>query len=572
MMKITVGKITDKGLNPKRLSNEDNLLAMPERGLFLVADGVGGRSGGGVASQIVVDVFSKVFAQRHHEDLRNIVENTIELCNQKIYEDARSNPDLDGMATTIAMLAVEGKRAIVAHVGDSRVYRFDRKGLICLTEDHSEVSEALRAGLITAEQAAQHPRRNVISRALGAELEVQPDFREIEIDDRTSFVLCSDGVTRHITDQEIARLMKNEQNPETICERLKQLCYQGGAEDNLTAIVVDFGPRSYSEEPTKPRIPAKAVRAQVASKQSGGQSGGQSVGQSTRQSGGQPGVSPRQGNRIEVNLKVAQQASNPLEGKQAEGKQAEGKQAGGKQAEGANERGQGKGQGSATGSDSAPQRKGAAKFQSGRQSESQTELQSGSEWFKESKPRALKIRGDEMPLEREMSILMKMSLLFITLVIGVVTGVLLYGYTPLKGIINNLTGNLDPYEKRRIQYRPTNAEISSAFARHLEGHSDEARTRISAVLTANPSDASNAEALYYLGRIDLDQKKYDEAANHLNQAAKLNADLPDVWAHLAAAYLGLGQPRNALDALRNLSAPPSSAAGASPQSSPTPAG
>src|SRR5262249_895068 len=150
--------------------------------------------------------------------------------------------------------------------------------------------------------------------------------REIEIDDRTSFVLCSDGVTRHITDQEIARLMKNEQRPETICERLKQLCYQGGAEDNLTAIVVDFGPRSYSGEPTTPRIAAKAVRDQVASKQSGGQS----VGQATRQSGGQPGVSPRQGNRIEVNLKVAQPASNPPEGKQAEGKQAEGKQAEGK--------------------------------------------------------------------------------------------------------------------------------------------------------------------------------------------------------------------------------------------------
>src|SRR5262249_35231307 len=146
----------------------------------------------------------------------------------------------------------------------------------------------------------------------------------------------------------------------------------GGAEDNLTAIVVDFGPRSYSGEPTKPRIPAKAVRAQVASKQSGGQS----VGQSTRQSGGQPGGSPRQGNRSEVNLKIAQPASTPpegkqAEGKQAEGKQAEGKQAEGKQAEGAKERGQGKGQGSATGSDSAPQRKWAAKFQSGRQTESQ---------------------------------------------------------------------------------------------------------------------------------------------------------------------------------------------------------
>lgn len=164
-MKVTVGQITDRGLNPKRLSNEDNLLALPDRGLYLVADGVGGRLGGEVASQTVVDVFSIVFSQQHHEDLRKVIENTIEFCNQKIFEDALSNPDLNGMATTIALLAVEGMRAIIAHVGDSRVYRFDRKGLICLTEDHSEVSEALRAGLITAEQAAQHPRRNVISRA-----------------------------------------------------------------------------------------------------------------------------------------------------------------------------------------------------------------------------------------------------------------------------------------------------------------------------------------------------------------------------------------------------------------------
>src|SRR5215813_198382 len=261
-MKITVGQITDKGLNPKRLANEDNLLAMADRGLFLVADGVGGRLGGAVASQMAVDIFSKVFAQQHKDDLRIIVESTIELCNQKIYEGARSNPNLGGMATTLAMVAVEGNRAIVAHVGDSRVYRFDRKGLICLTEDHSEVGEALRAGLITPEQAARHPRRNVISRALGAEIEVEPDFREIEIDDRTSFMLCSDGVTRHVTDEKIARLMQNGQPPQAICERLKQLCYQGGAEDNLTAIVVDFGARQYAQEDaTRPRAPAWAAQA-----------------------------------------------------------------------------------------------------------------------------------------------------------------------------------------------------------------------------------------------------------------------------------------------------------------------
>jgi serine/threonine protein phosphatase PrpC/cytochrome c-type biogenesis protein CcmH/NrfG len=484
-MKITFGQITDKGLNPKRLANEDNLLAMPDRGLFLVADGVGGRSGGAVASQIVVDIFTKVFAQRHQEDLRKVVENTIDLCNQKIYEDARSDAGLGGMATTIAMVAVEGKRAIVAHVGDSRVYRFDRKGLICLTEDHSEVSEALRAGLITAEQAARHPRRNVISRALGAELEVEPDFREIEIDDRTSFMLCSDGVTRHVTDEEIARLMKNGRRPQSICERLKQLCYQGGAEDNLTAIVVDFGLRPYSEDATKPRVPAQAQAVS-----------------------GDLGVAPRQASKIEVNLNSQTES-----------------QSGAAQSE-------------------APQ----------------------SEVRRSKKPisRALNVEGDETPLDEEMSKLMKMSLLFITLIIGMVSGALLYGYTPLPEIVNNWMGN--PAANERGQKDP---EIVSAFALHLEGRSEEARTRINAALTTNPA---NAEALYYLGRIDLDKKKFDEAANRLKEAAKLDAKLPDVWAHLAAAYLGLGQTRNAMDALQRISAPSPGAPGASPQSSPTPAG
>jgi serine/threonine protein phosphatase PrpC/tetratricopeptide (TPR) repeat protein len=529
-MKITVGQITDKGLNPKRLSNEDNLLTIPDRGLFLVADGVGGRLGGARASQLAVETFSKVFAQRHQEDLRKVVESTIDLCNQKIYEEARSDPNLGGMATTIAMLAVEGNRAIVAHVGDSRVYRFDRKGLICLTEDHSEVGEALRAGLITAEQAARHPRRNVISRALGAEIEVEPDFREIEIDDRTSFMLCSDGVTRHVTDEEIARSMKNGQPPQAICERLKQLCYQGGAEDNLTAIVVDFGARPYLEEATKPRVPARAAQAQAASDDLGG--------------------APRQANKIEVNLKTREPAPGKLGSASASGKQ-----------------------GSATASQDG------ANHQAARQSEPQTESrpgaahseapQSKARRFKEPKSRALKVQGDETPLEGEMSKLMKMSLLFITLIIGMVGGALLYGYTPLKEILNNLIGKIDPYDERRVQYRFKDPEVNSAFALHLEGRSDEARTRINGALTTNPA---NAEALYYLGRVDLDQKKYDDAVNRLKEAAKLDAKLPDVWAYMATAFLGLGQPRNAWDALQHISAQPPRAPGANPQSSPTPAG
>src|SRR5215510_1881886 len=251
-LKVTSGSVTDKGLNPKRLENEDNLLTLPRSGLFLVADGVGGRRGGQVASQTVVDIFKKVFTQEHPDDLSDLVLNTIDFCNQKIYEEAASNPELTGMATTIALLSVKGKRAVIAHVGDSRVYRLDHRGLVCLTQDHSEAFEALRAGMITEDQVATYPRRNVINRALGAEPDVQPDLLEIEIDENTSFILCSDGINRHVTDEEIERLMKSQQRPEAVCEALKELCYEGGAEDNLTALVVDFGERKYLDEPTRP--------------------------------------------------------------------------------------------------------------------------------------------------------------------------------------------------------------------------------------------------------------------------------------------------------------------------------
>ena len=121
----------------------------------------------------------------------------------------------------------------------------------------------------------------------------------------------------------------------------------------------------------------------------------------------------------------------------------------------------------------------------------------------------------------------------------------------MKPFIDKWLGTIAPYEDRRIQYRFKDPEVNSAYALHVEGRSDEARTRINAALTANPS---NAEALYYLGRVDLDQRKYDDAVTHLKEAAKLDAKLPDVWSYMAMAYLGLGQPRNAMDALQRISA------------------
>jgi protein phosphatase len=264
-LKLTVGTITDRGLNPKREANEDRLLALPECGIFLVADGVGGRRGGEVASQAVVDTFAELFASPPRGELLVLLRQAIARANRNIYETAGEVAELEGMATTLALVAVEGTRAVIAHVGDSRVYRFDGKQLICETEDHTEVAEAVRSGTLTTAQAARHPRRHIINRALGVEPEVEADFKTCALDARTSFLICSDGITRHISDAELAELVSSGAHPQNICTRLKELCFARGAEDNLTAIVIDVGERAYVEEPTRPAsiISAPSVSSAV---------------------------------------------------------------------------------------------------------------------------------------------------------------------------------------------------------------------------------------------------------------------------------------------------------------------
>jgi protein phosphatase len=254
-------------LNPKRAANEDRLLALPQARLFLVADGVGGRRGGQVASQTVVDVFQKAFSEqpRNSSDLLALLKQTINICNRSIFDSANEIADLQGMATTVALIAaVNDTRAIIGHVGDSRVYRFDGRELVCETEDHSEVNDAVRAGVLSTAQAAHHPRRNVINRAIGAEFEVEADFKIVPLNEHTSFLLCSDGVTRHITDAELAELVRGKPHPQKLCAQLKEICFERGAEDNLSAIIVDFGERNYLEPQTRPAIARlQASRAPV---------------------------------------------------------------------------------------------------------------------------------------------------------------------------------------------------------------------------------------------------------------------------------------------------------------------
>lgn len=263
-LKFTIGTVTDRGLNPRRTANEDRLLVLPESGLFLVADGVGGHRGGQVASQTAVDVFTAAFAARPTADLVSFIRQTITQANGSIFKSAQEVADLEGMASTLALVAIEGMRAVIAHVGDSRVYRFDGRKLHAETEDHSEVNDAVRAGTMTVAQAAHHPHRNIINRALGAGDEVEADLKVVTLDARTSFLLCSDGITRHIPDAELEKLMNSGQHPKNICEQMKDICYARGAEDNLTAVIVDCGERAYIEEATRPTVSKTAALPSVA--------------------------------------------------------------------------------------------------------------------------------------------------------------------------------------------------------------------------------------------------------------------------------------------------------------------
>ncbi|HEX7331723.1 MAG TPA: PP2C family serine/threonine-protein phosphatase [Pyrinomonadaceae bacterium] len=250
--------LTDRGLNERRPLNEDALLHDRERSIFAVADGVGGAEAGEVASQTAIEVLDEAF--RHQvdgTDVEDLMELAIQRANASIHQMAQEHAKFSMMATTIVALHLKDNIATFGHVGDSRLYRLTPDGQLHReTEDHSIVEEEVRAGRMTPEQAANHPSKNVISRALGAEQGVEVDMKTMEVEEGTEFLLCTDGITRHVSDNELRQLMVVSNNLDELCNELKQRCYERGAEDNLTVVAVRVGEhlkageRSSDLEPT----------------------------------------------------------------------------------------------------------------------------------------------------------------------------------------------------------------------------------------------------------------------------------------------------------------------------------
>jgi serine/threonine protein phosphatase PrpC len=222
-----------------RSTNDDNYMARDDVGLWAVADGMGGHRGGDVASAIACETVGRSFADRTVEGLIEAIEQA----NQAVYETAASDPELTGMGTTMVALAVvdeEGDEVLaVANVGDSRVYRYSVGDLDQLTDDHSLVADLVREGSLSPEEAAVHPQRNIVTRALGVSDRVPVDTLTVEPLAGDRYLLCSDGLFNEVTEPGISAVLHRVDDPHEAADELVRLAVEGGGRDNVTVVVVD---------------------------------------------------------------------------------------------------------------------------------------------------------------------------------------------------------------------------------------------------------------------------------------------------------------------------------------------
>lgn len=237
-MILRAAAATDVGR--RREANEDHYALSPELGLYLVADGLGGHVAGQVASKLAAEAslgaVSALQATRTPpaEKLRCAVD----AANREVQEAVRRKPELAGMGTTLVALLIQDGRAALAHVGDSRAYRVRDGRIRQLTDDHSVVGELVRRRQISAAAAREHPQRHVLTRAIGVRAQVEADLAELTPEQGDVFVLCSDGLTGHLRDAEIAELVGGREVAREAVDDLIALANDRGGEDNITVVVV----------------------------------------------------------------------------------------------------------------------------------------------------------------------------------------------------------------------------------------------------------------------------------------------------------------------------------------------
>jgi PPM family protein phosphatase len=229
----SAGYATNRGL--VRQTNEDSYLV--RRGLYVVCDGMGGARAGEVASQLACERMVEIDpAQAAKDDIRAAIVDA----NQHIAARSLAEPRLLGMGTTLTLALIRDEVMLLGHVGDSRAYLLHEGSLRQVTDDHSWVGEMVRRGEITPAEAAVHPHRSVITKALGTEGETEPDLVEVALEPGDRVMLCSDGLSGMVSDQDIETLLREADGPQAAAEALVAAALKGGGEDNVTVVVVDL--------------------------------------------------------------------------------------------------------------------------------------------------------------------------------------------------------------------------------------------------------------------------------------------------------------------------------------------
>lgn len=238
-MRVTCAARTDAGL--VRSANEDRYLMLPERGIFMVADGMGGRAAGEVASEMAVAIMSRTIGalrEASDTDACGCLRAALQAADEAIRARTVAEDDKRGMGTTATVLVLLERRYLIGHLGDSRAYLLRNGSLVQLTRDHSYVEELVEAGLLTRQQSRAHPLRSVITRWLGVGSEIAPDFHVGTFEEGDTLLLTSDGVTEMLEDERLVGILSSGGEPRHWVERMIVEANRRGGRDNITAVAV----------------------------------------------------------------------------------------------------------------------------------------------------------------------------------------------------------------------------------------------------------------------------------------------------------------------------------------------
>lgn len=232
--------VTDVG--QKRQVNQDYVYASEEPvgnlpNLFVVADGMGGHNAGDFASSFAVQTLVHTIQEDENQNPIKIIRNAVEEANRKVLEESKLHVEMSGMGTTMVLVTIIDDYAYVANVGDSRLYLIEDQ-ILQITKDHSLVQEMVRRGLITKEEAREHPDKNIITRVLGIGPEVEVDFFDIHLKDNSILLLCSDGLSNMVSDEDIWRITNTSRELKEAGMRLVSLANENGGKDNIAVVLV----------------------------------------------------------------------------------------------------------------------------------------------------------------------------------------------------------------------------------------------------------------------------------------------------------------------------------------------